>query len=188
MRIIGITGTIGAGKGTVVDYLLTKHKYKHYSARLILNEIIEKRGLPPGRDSMRLVANEMREKNGPAAIIIALLEKAVKDNQDSVIESVRTEGEVNSLRKSGQPFVLLAVNADQKLRYDRAIGRGSSTDKISYTKFCEQERVEMTSTDPCKQNLKRCMDLADVTFTNDGSMSDLHSKIGKWLETCNFGK
>ena len=77
MKIIGITGTLGAGKGTVVDYLCREpHNYKHYSARSLLNEIIAERGMPPGRDSMRTVANGMRAEKGPAALILALFEKA----------------------------------------------------------------------------------------------------------------
>ena len=31
MLIIGITGTIGAGKGTIVKYLIDKYKFKHFS-------------------------------------------------------------------------------------------------------------------------------------------------------------
>ena len=73
MRIIGITGTIGAGKGTVVEYLTKPpHNFVHYSARTLLNKIIAERGLPEGRDSLRMVANELREARGPAAVIEAL--------------------------------------------------------------------------------------------------------------------
>lgn len=49
MRIIGITGTMGAGKGTVVDYLVSNHGFKHYSARSVLNEMIAERKMEPGR-------------------------------------------------------------------------------------------------------------------------------------------
>ncbi len=31
MKIIGITGTLGAGKGTVVDYLLEQAGFTNYS-------------------------------------------------------------------------------------------------------------------------------------------------------------
>jgi hypothetical protein len=72
MKIIGITGTLGAGKGTVVDYLMQPpHSFAHYSARSLLTEIIEERGLPLNRDSMRDVANGMRAANGPAATVFA---------------------------------------------------------------------------------------------------------------------
>ena len=38
--IIGITGTDGSGKGTVVDYLVEQKGFKHYSARAIFEEEI----------------------------------------------------------------------------------------------------------------------------------------------------
>ena len=41
MRIVGITGTLGAGKGTVVEYLTQQKGFKHYSARGLLNQIID---------------------------------------------------------------------------------------------------------------------------------------------------
>lgn len=181
MKVIGITGTLGAGKGTVVEYLMNKHGYLHYSARGLLNEIIAERKLTPGRDSMRSVANGMRAEKGPAALIEALFAKAIVVGKDAIIESVRTEGEIIALRDSGSPFILMAVDANQKLRYDRAIGRGSSTDKVSFEKFCEQEAVEMKSTEPHEQNLSRCMELADVRLENNGSLEELHSKVEAYL-------
>ena len=184
IRIIGITGTLGAGKGTVVEYLCrAPHNFEHYSARRLLNGIIAKQGLEPGRDSMRKVANELRQERGPAAVIEALFEEAVAAGKDAIIESVRTEGEVVALRKSGKPFVLLAVDADQKIRYERAVGRGSSTDKVTFEEFCEQESVEMASQLPHEQNLSRCMELADVRLTNDGTVEEFQAKIDVFLSS-----
>ena len=45
MNIIGITGTLGAGKGTIVDYLVQKKGYLHYSVRAFLSEEVKRRGL-----------------------------------------------------------------------------------------------------------------------------------------------
>ena len=61
--IIGITGTLGAGKGTIVECLLEKG-FKHYSVREFLVEEICKRGLEVNRNSMVLVANELRARFG----------------------------------------------------------------------------------------------------------------------------
>ena len=44
MIIIGITGTLGAGKGTIVDYLCKKRGFLHYSVREFLVEEIKNRG------------------------------------------------------------------------------------------------------------------------------------------------
>ena len=74
--IIGITGTLGAGKGTVVDYLVQTHGFKHYSARAFITEEIKKRGLPIDRDSMVLVANDLRTKHTSSFILEELYNQA----------------------------------------------------------------------------------------------------------------
>ena len=71
MIIIGITGTIGAGKGTVVDYFTTKG-FRHYSARQFIVREIERRRLPVDRDTMVSVANDLRTAHSPSYIITSL--------------------------------------------------------------------------------------------------------------------
>jgi len=117
MRVIGITGTLGAGKGAVVDYLISKCGFKHYSVRAHLTTIIERRGLPLNRDSMVQVANELRKEHSPAYLVEQLLSTAKAQGGDAIIESIRTPGEVARLRTAGAQ--LFAVDADAKLRYER---------------------------------------------------------------------
>lgn len=62
MLIIGITGTIGAGKGTVVDYLTSRYGFKHYSVRKYLTELLQDQGIEPNRDHFTALANSLREK------------------------------------------------------------------------------------------------------------------------------
>jgi dephospho-CoA kinase len=181
MVIIGITGTIGAGKGTVVEYLINKKGFKHFSARAFLVEEIEKRGLENNRDNMVLVANDLREKNGPAFVADKLFERALEVGENCVIESLRAIGEIESLREKGN-FTLLAVDADPKLRYERIIKRSTATDNVSFEKFLEQEELEMESTDPNKQNLKKCIEMADFVINNDGTIEDLNSKLEEILK------
>ncbi len=39
----------------------------------------------------------------------------------------------------------------------------------------------MTSSDPNKQNLKKCREMADFLFINDGSIDDLFLEVEKVL-------
>ncbi len=180
MKIIGITGTLGAGKGTIVDYLTKHHGFLHFSVRGYLTKIIEQRGLELNRDSLVAVANELREKNTPSFIAEELYREASEAVKDCIIESIRTVGEVNALRSKGN-FCLFAVDADQKLRYSRIVERASATDKINFETFADNEAREMNSTDPNKQNLGACMQLADFTFTNDGSFDELYRQVDEAL-------
>jgi len=181
MIIIGITGTIGAGKGTVVEYLIDKKGFKHFSARAFLIEEIEKRGLENNRDSMVLVANDLREKNSPSFVADELFKRALESGDNCVIESLRTSGEIESLKSKGN-FTLLAIDADPKIRYERIIGRSSSTDNISFEKFLADEQREMESTDPNKQNLSKCIGMADFVINNNGNLEELNLKLEEILK------
>ena len=180
MIIIGITGTLGAGKGTIVDYLVNKKGFGHYSVRTFLIKEIKSRGMLVNRDTMTSVANELRAKNSPSYVTDKIYDQAIKDKKNCIIESIRTPGEIDSLRKKGK-FYLFAVDADTKKRFERIKLRKSETDNISFDTFIANEKREMTSSDPNKQNLQKCREMADFVFVNDGSIEDLHLKTEKIL-------
>lgn len=180
MNIIGITGTLGAGKGTIVDYLIQHYGYKHYSVRGYLTEEAERRGMELNRDTFVVVANDLRDKYGPSYITDELYKQAEAAGVNAIIESVRTPGEVESLRKN-EHFLLFAVDADPKIRYDRVVLRNSETDHVSYETFIENEQREMSSTDPAHQNVGRCMEMADYVFHNDGDFDDLYRQVEEAL-------
>jgi dephospho-CoA kinase len=181
MLIIGITGTLGAGKGTIVDYLLKEKGFLHFSVRAFIAEEIASRGMTVNRDSMVIVANDLRKNNSPSYITDCLYEKALITGKNSIIESIRTPGEVYSLREKGR-FYLLAIDADPKVRYERISLRKSETDHISFETFLENEKREMDSTDPNAQNIKKCMDLADFKLWNNGTMEQLNLQVEEVLE------
>jgi dephospho-CoA kinase len=176
MRIIGITGTLGAGKGTVVDYLCNHYGFAHYSVRAYLSERLKQEGKEVNRDSMVELANRLRAESGPDFMAAELYRLASASGSDSVIESIRTPGEVELLRGLGN-FFLLAVDADQELRYSRIVSRQSETDRIDFETFKRDEAREMESTDPNKQNLKACILQADFLLHNNGSFTDLYQQI-----------
>jgi dephospho-CoA kinase len=176
VRIIGITGTLGAGKGTIVDYLVKHYGFKHFSVRGYLTSVILERQLPLNRDSMVEVANELRAQHSPSFIVEELYKQAAEAGTDSIIESIRTVGEVESLRKL-DGFRLLAVDASPEVRYKRVLKRNSETDNISFETFKENEAREMTNTDTNKQNLGGCIALSDYKLNNNTSFDNLFVQI-----------
>jgi dephospho-CoA kinase len=182
MLILGITGTLGAGKGTIVEYLVREEFFVHYSVRAFLSQEITKRGLPLNRDTMTWLANDLRKKHSPSYIVDRLYKEALKAGKDCIIESIRTQGEVESLRQK-KDFYLFAVDADSAVRYHRVIARHSETDRISYTTFLDNEQREMHSAGTGEQNIAWCMAHADFIFINNGTKENLFLEVKKVMDT-----
>lgn len=172
---------MGAGKGTVVEYLLNNKGFQHYSVRGYILTEIRKRKLPENRDSMVIVANDLRKKNSPSYIVDQLYEQAKHSGTNTVIESIRTPGEVESLKTKGN-FYLFAVDANAEIRFSRIKKRGSETDHIDFETFLGNEKREMSSDDPNKQNLGACILAADFVFENNGPIEELYKKVENVLE------
>jgi dephospho-CoA kinase len=172
--IIGITGTLGAGKTTTANYLKSKG-FRHCSVRQFIAQEVEKRGLPITRDTLVNIGNELRAQFGPEYIVISLSRLAEKEGGDAVIESIRAVGEAVELKKEGA--FLLAVNANPRLRYERARLESGATAPQTMEEFIAQEEREMFSTDPAKQNIAAVMLRADYQILNNGTIADLENQI-----------
>lgn len=178
--LIGITGTDGAGKGAVVSYLVEKKGFVHYSARAILEEEFKRRGIESNRVNMRFLANELRAKHGNDYVVSYFLKKIAEEKpKDAVIESIRATAEVETLKANDG--VLLAVDADRLLRYERITGRRSSSDKVTFDEFVAHEELEMNDPDPNGMQKAEVIKMADHTIMNDGTMEELRVQIEEFL-------
>ncbi|MEG2070253.1 MAG: hypothetical protein RR034_02630, partial [Bacteroidales bacterium] len=157
--------------------------FQHFSVRGYLIKEAQKRKMEINRDTFVSLANELRAQHSPSFIIDELYEQALLSKQNSIIESIRTPGEIDSLRKKGN-FILLAVDANPNLRYHRITARNSETDHVSFLTFIENEQREMNSTDPNKQNLSKCIAAADYILENNGNFDELHAQIDHIVDKC----
>jgi dephospho-CoA kinase len=179
--LIGITGTDGAGKGAVVDYLIKEKGFVHYSARAIWEEEFIKRGMESNRANMRMVANELRKTYGNDFLITYYLKKKAEQGVvDAVVESIRTTAEADSLKSNGG--LLIAADANRTLRYERITARGSSSDNISLAEFIAHEELEMNDPDPNGMQKARVMEMADYTIMNEGTLVELGEQIEEMLQ------
>lgn len=178
--IIGITGTDGAGKGIVVDYLVNEKGFTHYAARQLWVDEINRRGLTVKRENMRIVANDLRRQHGNDYLVTAYVDRVKKEGvNNAIIESIRATAEAETLKRRGG--ILLAVDADQKLRYERIVGRGSETDAVTFETFAAQEALEMNDPDPNGMQKETVMKMANYTILNNGTLKELHTQIEKTL-------
>lgn len=178
--LLGITGTDGAGKGTVVDYLVEKKGFVHYSARAIWLEQIALQGIEPTRANMRLVANEMREAHGNDFLVTYYLEEIERvGTKKAIIESIRTIAEAETLKRNGG--TLIAIDADQKVRYERVQKRRSESDQVTFDEFVAHEALEANDPDPHGMQKLKVVAMADHIILNNGSIGELHGRIDEVL-------
>lgn len=182
MLIIGITGTAGSGKGTVAQYLVDRYGFEHFSVRDFLIEEIKRRGMDVNRDSMIEVANDLRKRYGAEYIVMELYKKVVKEDCNYVIESIRTVGEVEALKKKDH-FILWGIDAPMDIRYKRIRKRSNQSDMISFDKFKKQEEKETSSKLKTEQNITECMNMTDVVFKNTRSIEDLKRMVDKEIKS-----
>jgi len=174
--LIGVTGTDGAGKGTAVEYLVKQHNFTHYSSRDLIVAEIERQGLPVNRNQMRLTANDLREQFGNDFVVKQALEKAKADNvKNAVIESVRALAEAEYLKE--HEGILLAVDADQAIRYKRVQQRRSASDLVDFETFKSQEELEKNDPNPHGMQKAKVMAMADYTIKNSTSIEELHAQV-----------
>jgi dephospho-CoA kinase len=177
--IIGLAGSFGAGKGTVVEYLLTKG-FTHYSASGFITEEIVRRGLPVNRDSMIIVANDLRQQYGPSHIVEELYKRASSQGGDAVIEALRAVAEVEKIKALGGNVI--GVDAEQKTRFDRSQKRGSVKDGVTFEVWLAQEQKESNPNDPTKQDIFGALKKADMVLLNNGTQEELFEQVDAFFK------
>lgn len=171
IKLIGLTGTNGAGKGEVAAYL-KKKGYAYVSLSDIIRDELKRRGLEPSRDNLIACGNELREKYGPDVLARRAAEKITGP---TVIDSIRNSKEVEYLRSLGN-FILIAVDAPVEIRFERAKKRGRNESASTLEEFKQKEELEKSNQENGQQ-LDACMKLADITIINDGTLEELWHKL-----------
>jgi dephospho-CoA kinase len=175
-RLIGLTGTNGAGKGEVAAYL-KKKGYVYFSLSDLIRDELKNKGKELTRDDLIARGNALRQRYGADILARRVMKKA--GGRKAVIDSIRTSEEVALLRRQ-KGFLLLAVDAPVELRYKRVKKRGRPESASTLQEFRAKEKQEMTGS-AGEQQLRRCLALADVVIINDGTLAALHRRIEKCL-------
>lgn len=170
-RLIGLTGTNGAGKGEVANYFRQKG-YGYVSLSDVIREELMARGLEASRDNLIACGNELREKFGPDILARRAAEKI---QGPTVIDSIRNTREIAYLRSLGD-FILLAVDAPLEVRFERVKKRGRNESATTLEEFRLKEEQEKHR-DDTGQQLEACLRQADLTIINDGSITELWKKL-----------
>lgn len=177
--MIGLTGPISGGKGTIADVLKEKgFFYTSLSDRI--REEIAQRGGEITRENLQDVADELR-KNFDANVLAERTWNLVNQKEKAVIDSIRSLGEVEYL-KTKPGFILLGVTAPRELRYQRMKERTRSGDPLSREEFVRLDEKDFVSGQKGEgRDIQGCLDKTDFLIENTGTLEELKEKLGDIL-------
>lgn len=188
MKIIGISGTNGAGKDSVGQLLASDHNYLFISVSDLLRDEAAKRGQPIEREVLRTISAQWRRENGLAVLVDKAIEQFEQQGGSDefsglVIASLRNPGEADRVHELGGK--VLWVDADSKLRYERIYSRQRTVeDSKTYDQFLAEEQAEMEHEgDSATLSTREVKRAHDVLIVNDGNdLDSLRSELNKKLK------
>jgi len=180
--LIGLTGRIAAGKESLTEFL-RKKGFVYFETSKLLKEELQKRGVEITRENMQNLGDELRKKEG-AGVLMEIFIGRMESGKNYIIDSIRNTGEIEFLRKNARDFILIGIDAPQKIRFERIIKRGKPSDPKTWEEFLKADNRDFfDKTNPLGQQVEKCMELADYKIMNDGEFESSLEKIKKiWAE------
>ncbi len=165
--VIGLVGETGSGKDTVANYLAEK-----YGARLMrfadpLKDTLKIYFDQFSKDDQQWLAIQFRKRFGNDVLGKALRKKVEQGEGLISINGLRMPEDYDFV-KSFSPSFVIYITADQKLRWERTIGRGEKTDdNMDFEYFQELEKAET------EVHIPEIGAKADFTIRNEQDLAHL---------------
>lgn len=169
-KVIVLIWKIACGKDLAGDYLAKKFSGQKLGISSSLRILAGQRNIEESRENLIALGKEVAENYGDGYLAEILLQNA--DSDFLVITWPRQLGQLEYLKKNAK-CLFVALEADEKIRYERMRERGKIGEDISFEKFCELEYLEESTV----QKVSECMKLADIRIVNNGSFEELYQKL-----------
>lgn len=180
MKVVGLTGTIGSGKDVVREIL--EKKFNTVSVRLsdlLETNVLKKKGIKITRELQQNLGDELRKAYGTHVLAKIAIDFMKKNNEMKIIDGIRNLGEAEFLKKQfGDDFKLIAIDAPQQIRFERIQKRNRDSDPKTWEEFvASDERDQGINQPEYGQQVRKCMEMADVVIQNDGNLEELQKKV-----------
>lgn len=170
-KIIGIVGGIGSGKDLAAEYISDKLGIPAFQISMPIKEIAKERNIEPTRENLVELGTTLAHEFGADYFAKLILEKV---KSQAVITGMRQIAQIEYF-KANSDFVLISIEADPKIRFQRTQSRGKLGEARTYEEFVQNE-INENSGDRV-QRLFECMKMADHHILNGGSIDELCQKI-----------
>lgn len=170
-KIIGIVGTIGAGKDTAGDYISKKLNIPSFQISSPLKQILLQEGKELTRENLIDLGTRLASEKGEAHLAEYILKRAP---EVSIITGMRQLGQLSFL-KSATDLILISIDANPEVRFERVKRNSKLGEASTLDAFISKEQAE--NSPPNVQRLFECMKLAEYQVINEGSLNDLYARL-----------
>lgn len=181
MKVIGVTGTIVCGKEYIKELIVKKFdSYQVSLSGAIRGEMEKKKlGREFSRKTLQDMGNELRQKYGAHILAKVSTEFMPRAKPVMIVDGIRNPGEVEYLKKTYKnDFILVGVDAPQRLRFERVQKRNRPLDPKTWEDFVAlDERDQGKDEPPYGQQVRKCIEMADILIENDGDEAKLNEKM-----------
>lgn len=184
--IIGLTGSLAAGKGVVSDFLKNKG-FVYLSLSDELREILKENKIQLTRENLQNWGNKLREEQGFEVLARKVTEKIKnQEYKNAVVDGIRNPHEVDFLEKNLREFFLVAVDAPQRVRFERMVSRNRESDPIIWENFLLVDNKDQgIGEKDSGQGVGKCMKKAKFVLINDGNLEEVEKKIERLYQDIN---
>ncbi len=175
--IIGLTGSLAAGKEVVSDFFKEKN-FVYFSLSQEVRSVAKERGIELTRKNLQDLGNELRETEGIGVLAKRILNK-IKENSNPniIVDGIRNPAEIDVLKELNN-FFLIAVDAPKKIRFDRFVKRNRESDPKIWEEFLKVDaRDKGEGESETGQGVGKCMGRADFTLENNSTLEEIQNKL-----------
>ncbi|MBD3330247.1 dephospho-CoA kinase [Candidatus Peregrinibacteria bacterium] len=175
--IIGLTGSMGSGKGEVVN-ILKSMGYEYITLSTMVREEAQRQGIKEERTKLMEIGNNMRKQEGAGVLAQRALKKISDSKHENwVIDGIRNPAEIEELKK-GDGVNVIAVYADKEILIERILERDRASDPKSRMDIANKIDREWGFGEPEEgQQVGKCIEMADQVLKNEGTLEDLNRQF-----------
>jgi dCMP deaminase len=185
--IIGLTGSMGCGKGEIVK-ILENMGFLYVTLSAMVREEARNRGIVEEREKLMEVGNSMRSEEGAGVLAKRALQKIAESGHENwVIDGIRNPAEIDELKKKENSYVV-GVETDFETLVERILSRARESDSKEKEEIARKIKRELGEGEPEDgQQVGKCMEKADVLIDNNGTLEDLQKNFLDYLNSLKFG-
>ena len=160
-------GPMGAGKGTVAEYLKYKYGFVVFNLSQVVKEVTLEKGMGINRENMNATYDELKNKFGNDVVARRIIEK-VKEEQKKVFNGSRDIAEAEYIKSKFANVLSIYIDADEEIRMKRIMTRQKDIDKGDIKALIKNDNLYALTS----KNVEGI-----IIVKNNGTIQDLYSSI-----------